>query len=298
MGQVAASSSRQAVRNPRSLLAMPAHKARRTVKRWRRRLPQPWSRVLATAAQLPLYVTRADVRRAVREEALIERIASGNGAARDTPLVGMSERVVEIPWVLARIPKDSARVLDTGTSYALDVYHRLLMRLPVQEIHLADLAPLELEGARFHQADVRALPFDSGEFDATLCISTLEHIGLDVSVYFDPSGQKHDGRDESGDLAALRELGRVTRPGGRVFVTVPCGSSRDLGSHRQYSPEDFAGLVEQAGLEIDELEYFSHDAERGWRKVSAAEVGRAEYGVDAPYAAGLICASLTPRARS
>ncbi|HEX3453251.1 MAG TPA: methyltransferase domain-containing protein [Gaiellaceae bacterium] len=51
--------------------------------------------------------------------------------------------------------------------------------------------------------DGRALRFEDAGFDAAYSVSVLEHI------------------PESGDEDALRELARVTRPGGRVVVTLP-----------------------------------------------------------------------------
>jgi SAM-dependent methyltransferase len=57
---------------------------------------------------------------------------------------------------------------------------------------------LELE-----TGDGRALRFDDASFDAAYSVSVLEHI------------------PEPGDEEALRELARVTRPGGRVVITLP-----------------------------------------------------------------------------
>lgn len=51
------------------------------------------------------------------------------------------------------------------------------------------------------QGDGTALPFGEGTFDRVICSEVLEHL--------------HD------DLAAMRELARVLRPGGTVAVTVP-----------------------------------------------------------------------------
>jgi SAM-dependent methyltransferase len=51
--------------------------------------------------------------------------------------------------------------------------------------------------------DGRALPFEDASFDHAYSVSVLEHI------------------PEPGDEEALRELARVTRPGGRVVVTLP-----------------------------------------------------------------------------
>jgi ubiquinone/menaquinone biosynthesis C-methylase UbiE len=50
----------------------------------------------------------------------------------------------------------------------------------------------------FHEADVTSLPVDDGGFDAVLCVQVLEYVS-DVG-------------------AALAELHRVVRPGGRVVV--------------------------------------------------------------------------------
>ncbi len=51
--------------------------------------------------------------------------------------------------------------------------------------------------------DGRSLRFEDASFDAAYSVSVLEHI------------------PEPGDEEALRELARVTRPGGRVVVTLP-----------------------------------------------------------------------------
>src|SRR5439155_9591923 len=56
---------------------------------------------------------------------------------------------------------------------------------------------------RFEVADGRALPFADGSFDHAYSISVLEHI------------------PGEGAAAALRELARVVRPGGRIAVTLP-----------------------------------------------------------------------------
>jgi SAM-dependent methyltransferase len=60
-----------------------------------------------------------------------------------------------------------------------------------------------IDGLEFGVADGRALPFEDESFDHAYSISVLEHIPGD------------------GDAAALRELARVVRPGGRIVVTLP-----------------------------------------------------------------------------
>jgi SAM-dependent methyltransferase len=179
-------------------------------------------------------------------------------------------------------------VLDTGTAYAPPVYHRLLYRLDA-EVDGADLVPFDVPGVRPTVADLRELPFEDGEFDVTLCVSTLEHIGMDNEAYFDSAGEQID---EQGDLRALRELGRVTRRGGRVLVTVPGGPDESYGWLRQYSPEGFTRLAEAAGLRAERLDLYAHDPGVGWRHVPPEDLRERTFGAGVAAAAAVICAVL------
>jgi SAM-dependent methyltransferase len=252
------------------------------------RLPRPLFRLGARLA--PALTGDENLGRIYREQLLIDQAVS-NGRLGDAQTAGMSERVVEVPWVLRHAGSSVGRLLDVGTAHALDVYKRLLTRLPQNELHLLDLADVELRGAVFHRADLRATPFGDDYFDVAICISTLEHIGLDNSEYF---SSDEPGVDQKGDVAALRELGRVTTQAGRVLLTVPGGQPGDYGWYRQYDAESFARLVAEAGLTIADVEYFVYDPTGGWRSADGAELEGLMWGAKAPFAAGLICASLQP----
>jgi SAM-dependent methyltransferase len=180
-------------------------------------------------------------------------------------------------------------MLDVGTAFAPPIYQQLLSRLQVAELHGVDLVPFEVRNVRPAVADVRSLPFAAAWFDVVVCVSTLEHIGLDNSIYFNQAGQRIE---EEGDLTALRELARVTRTDGRILLTLPAGRARDFGWQRQYSPERFRRLVEAAGLSIHELELFEHDTSHGWSIATPEAIEERSYGIGAPAAAAVICASL------
>ncbi len=80
------------------------------------------------------------------------------------------------------------------------------------------------------------LPFRGASFDSIICTEVLEHV--------------------SEPEAALREMFRVLRPGGRFYITVPM-----LGS-LHYEPHDFfrytsyglSHLLEKTGFKVTELE--------------------------------------------
>jgi SAM-dependent methyltransferase len=83
------------------------------------------------------------------------------------------------------------------------------------------------------RARVEELPFESGSFDLVTCLDVVEHT-LD-------------------DRAALAELHRVTRPGGRLLVTVPAypalWSHHDVvnGHHRRYVRSTLVDAAATAG---------------------------------------------------
>ena len=120
---------------------------------------------------------------------------------------GTDERVVEVPWVLARLT--GGRALEVGYAFAEPPYLAALLRAGFAELIGVDLAEADVPGLTGVQADVRDLPFDDQAFDLVLCVSTLEHVGADNSGY------GLDAEDDGASrLTALRELRRVlTRAG-------------------------------------------------------------------------------------
>ncbi|SRR6266508_914362 len=96
------------------------------------------------------------------------------------------------------------------------------------------------------------LPLASGSFGSALAIAVLEHV--------------------PDDRAALGELARVLRPGGRAWVTVPHAlrhvpavfrranrrHDRRLGHLRRYEAEALTEVAREAGLEPLEVQFTGH----------------------------------------
>jgi len=202
--------------------------------------------------------------------------------------VGLIERVVEIPWVLSRY-RGERRALDVGPAYAIPLYIRQLLALHIPELHGLDLSARPVRGFIMAQADVRRMPYQDGFFDLITCISTLEHIGADNRRYEIAPAVSVDG-----DLAALCEMRRVLRPGGRILVTVPFGRLRRHDWFKEYDLPAWTELVERAALRTQELAVYGHQP-GGWTQLAdparMASGGYAEGG--APAATAVLCAALT-----
>jgi len=216
-----------------------------------------------------------------RLEAIDRAIATaGDGRFLEAP-PGTDERLIEIPWALARVRPDD-RVLDIGTANAEPAYVAALVGR-AREVSGVDVAEADIPGIRTVVADVRDLPFEDGSFDLVLCVSTLEHVGRDNRVY-----GAADEADPGGITDALEELRRVV--GGRLVVTVPCGTAEDHGWFVQLEPEAWNDAFLAAGFSVLEEEIYALGPE-GWRAAPDFEPAGVRYGASA---AAVLCATLAP----
>jgi len=211
-------------------------------------------------------------------------------AARGGPLRGLGappgtdERRIEIPWVISRYCGE-AHVLDVGYAYAPPAYIDVLTRLGAADLVGVDLAePVEIPGLRPVQADLRDLPFADRSFDLVHCISTIEHVGWDNTVY----GQAAE-HDERGMARALGELRRVLAPAGRLLITVPTGVSEHHGWFVQKPASEWMALFARANLRATEHEIYELGP-GGWGSVTGEPPVR--YGERGPAASAVLCAEL------
>ena len=223
------------------------------------------------------------------EEATLAALGSGAPFAPTVPFsAGMSERVVEVPWVLSRY-RGERRVVDVGYANAPSVYLSLLLRLGVPELLGLDLAVRRVPSLAGVRADLRGMPYEAGSADVVLLISTLEHIGFDNSVYGGPA------EATAGDQQALAEIARVLRPAGRLLVTVPIGVFQDHGWFRQYDEPAWRALVGSAPFDVTEETAYRATPD-GWvASSSITDVADARYGEPGPGASAVLCAELTRR---
>jgi SAM-dependent methyltransferase len=201
---------------------------------------------------------------------------------------GTDERVIEVPWVLARLRR-AGRVLEVGYAFAEPAYLGALLRSGVDLVGV-DRATRDVEGMETVEADVRDLPFPDASYDQVLLVSTLEHIGADNSVY-GLEAERHDGTDAR--LGALRGLRRVLRHDGSLLVTVPVGEPGDYGWFRQEDVRGWTRLYARAGFFLEEQETYALGPE-GWHASPDFDARGVRYGDRGPAASAVHCADLRP----
>ena len=209
--------------------------------------------------------------------------ALASGPQRGLTAPPGDERPIEIPWALARA-RGARRVLDAGSAFAEPAYLAALLALGADELVAVDLVSVEIPGLHAVVADLRDLPFDDGSFDLALCISTIEHVGFDNTVYGIDAVLGDDGI-----ARALAELRRVLAPDGRLVVTVPTGARENHGWFVQLEPDDWRTRFAAGGFETADEETYALGPE-GW--AAAEDVAGTRYGEQG--AGAVLCAELRP----
>jgi SAM-dependent methyltransferase len=157
----------------------------------------------------------------------------------------IDERVVEYPWFISRLNEEKTRLLDAGSilNYSYILQHP---KIKNKDITIITLEPENYcyyyNRVSYLFNDLRNIPIQNNWFDEIVCMSTLEHIGMDNSMY---SGHPKFKEEKNLDyLKAVAELKRVTKPGGRVYITVPYGKYINFGWYQQFNAEMIDSIID------------------------------------------------------
>lgn len=191
---------------------------------------------------------------------------------------GVDERCVEYPWTIAHLSNHRNLLLDAGS--VLNFEYILAQPILQQKtLHILTLAPeancFWQRGISYLYADLRTIPIQSNYYDEIVCLSTLEHIGCDNTIYVGES--KVQKSEPESFQAAMQELCRVLKPGGSLLLSVPFGAYQHFGSFQQFDWE----LLQQAIAAFQPAKQvtttFYRYTKDGWQVATADECQTCEY---------------------
>lgn len=203
---------------------------------------------------------RRFVENVLGKRSLVEAIANNailpSGYGR-----GYSERCIEWPWAVSRVQPGA--LLDAGGTFN----HAFLLKeipssvAPISIMSVSHEPALPDPRVDYQRADLREIPVADESYDTVACLSTLEHVGMDISRY--TPGVAPSPVPQTEAVKAIDELWRVLRPGGRLLITCPVGAPQRFGSARHLSEADVADILSHTeGLSTTHL--FAYAA-TGWQ---------------------------------
>ncbi len=218
----------------------------------------------------------------IKEEELLAAIKSGLVSwekvldAEHHFGVGMDERVIEIPLAIeVGNFSQPGKVLDAGAALNAKYIRDYIGRPEAHIVHFTqsaqkeEIIPLD-DKVSYVFGDLRNMDFKDEVFDRIICISTLEHIGMDNTRY---GGQKENNLTSY--LDAVREMLRVLKKGGSLLLTFPYGESKNFGWYRVLDHEDIDRIIEIcSGCEFTE-KYFYYQSY--WYEATAEPPASSSY---------------------
>ena len=178
----------------------------------------------------------------------------------------LDERLVEYPWCFSRLPETPGSVLDAGSVFNF----RLILdhpRLRNKQLTIMTLAP-ELnsyprDNVTYIYGDLRHTSFPDGHFDAVVSLSTIEHIGLDNTLFYTSDASKKESNPRA-YLTAVAEFRRILKPGGVCLISVPCGKAAVRGWLQIFDGPMIDSIVDRFQPRSHTVTYFRYSEAGGW----------------------------------
>ncbi len=190
----------------------------------------------------------------------------------------LDERIVEYPWVLARLPQGDGLVVDAGSTFN----KAALLATPQLRQRRILVYTLETDWITYDPrlsyifGDLRQMLLRDACAEALVCISTLEHVGFTYEYATYSRRNPWPQAQPQSYMDAVREFRRVLRPGGRLLLTVPYGAYEDHGWLQQFDAPMIAGVKEAfGGATVAETYYRYRDG--GWARADAADCAGLSY---------------------
>jgi hypothetical protein len=214
------------------------------------------------------------IREVLADANLMTRFASGQPLPEGYG-IGLDERCIEYPWFVSHLNPGALRILDAGST----LNHEFVLDTPAlrgKRLHILTLAPEEVclwrRGISYLYEDLRDVPTRDRYYDAVACLSTLEHVGFDNSAY----GAPRTDADRNAYVLVMRELRRVLRPGGSLYLTVPFGRYEAHNWFQQFDRTLLqTAIAATAPRQVER--WFYRYTSTGWQTCSELDAADSQY---------------------
>lgn len=188
----------------------------------------------------------------------ILRSAKRSLAPSTSPAINLTgDRDIEYSFIASRLPQGPGEALDFGSAFANLSLHAIQRGWNVTGVDLLSY-PIYWRhpNFRFVMGDFLKLEFSPASFDLILNCSAVEHVGL-------PGRYDVETPESDGDIAAMKKMLTLLKPGGLMLLTLPAGRDTVIAPlHRVYGAIRLPKLLQ--GFEVVEQLFWAKNSENCW----------------------------------
>ena len=151
---------------------------------------------------------------------------------------GLDERLVEYCWVIFELRNIKGNLLDAGSTLNFPIILNQLKKnfnIFIQTLFPENICNYE-DGISYLYQDLTKKNFADNYFDAIACISTLEHVGFDVSIYNKSNNlRKKVNVNKNLYLKVIKDFRRILKKNGVLLLSVPFGKKESFPELQQFN---------------------------------------------------------------
>jgi len=184
------------------------------------------------------------------------------------PITYLDERIIEIPWTIYKLSKLKGKLLDAGST----LNHEYILKKLIKNfnIYILTLFPENFFfnnlGVNYIYEDLSSMSFKKNFFDVITCISTLEHVGFDNSLYRSKFSKNADVKIKNKYLKVFKNLIEVLKPNGHLLITVPFGKKGIYTNLQQFDEKNLNKMFKVVRFKKIYIEYYIFK-DNEWKKV-------------------------------
>lgn len=201
-------------------------------------------------------------------------INSKNKKLKVEGIYNLDERVIEYQWVFNELNKvkKNLNLLDAGSTLNFPQIIKkikLKFKITIQTLYPENYSFYE-DGISYIYEDLTQKKFNKKTFDIITCISTLEHIGFDNSIYKNKSKKVFKNPNKQDYLKVIENFKFSLKKGGILLLTVPYGLHREFNNLQVFDEKKIKSIITKFKPRKFDLKFATYN-NNSWTECSSKQ---------------------------